>query len=178
MRTPQTTSLFCLAAFLFILGSISTPPFYPAPIPAYSPDGSPLLKLDGTPVVHRDMAQLYKYMAPGLVCLASSICMFIWWLLRIVRSLTGRSASRQATSNVNVIKGSTPDGSLYPCPCCGARTLGARGASEICDLCFWEDDGQDDHNADDVRGGPNGKLSLTEARRNLKRGRNGVSPKH
>lgn len=31
-------------------------------------------------------------------------------------------------------------------------------------MCFWEDDGQDDHDADTVRGGPNGSLSLTQAR--------------
>jgi hypothetical protein len=31
-------------------------------------------------------------------------------------------------------------------------------------VCFWEDDGQDDHDADEVRGGPNGLLSLAEAR--------------
>ena len=30
--------------------------------------------------------------------------------------------------------------------------------------CFWEDAGQDDHDADEVRGGPNGILSLTLAR--------------
>lgn len=37
---------------------------------------------------------------------------------------------------------------------------------ELCPVCFWEDDGQDDHDADEVRGGPNGTLSLTEARAN------------
>lgn len=39
---------------------------------------------------------------------------------------------------------------------------------EICPVCFWEDDGQDDHDADHVRGGPNRGLSLTEARRNFR----------
>lgn len=34
-------------------------------------------------------------------------------------------------------------------------------------MCFWEDDGQDDHDADEVRGGPNGLLSLTQGRRNF-----------
>ncbi len=48
-------------------------------------------------------------------------------------------------------------------------TLVARGAYIICQVCFWEDDGQDGHDADDVRGGPNGALSLTEARANFKR---------
>jgi hypothetical protein len=41
------------------------------------------------------------------------------------------------------------------------------GAYDICPLCFWEGDGQDDHDADMMRGGPNGKLSLTEARHNF-----------
>ena len=31
-------------------------------------------------------------------------------------------------------------------------------------MCFWEDDEQDDEDADVVRGGPNGSLSLTAAR--------------
>ncbi|MGW5864654.1 CPCC family cysteine-rich protein [Streptomyces sp. NPDC055239] len=43
-----------------------------------------------------------------------------------------------------------------------------RGTFEICPVCFWEDDGQDDHNADRVRGGPNYGLSLTEARTNFR----------
>jgi hypothetical protein len=55
------------------------------------------------------------------------------------------------------------------CPCCGKRTLGERGGYEICPVCFWEDDGQDDHDADIVRGGPNGSLSLSEARANYRR---------
>ena len=42
-----------------------------------------------------------------------------------------------------------------------------RSAYEICPVCFWEDDGQDDHDADHVRGGPNGTLSLTAARANF-----------
>ena len=35
-------------------------------------------------------------------------------------------------------------------------------------MCLWEDDGQDDIDADDVKGGPNRSLSLTEARRNFR----------
>jgi hypothetical protein len=35
-------------------------------------------------------------------------------------------------------------------------------------VCFWEDDGQDDHDADEVRGGPNAELSLTQARKNFR----------
>lgn len=55
------------------------------------------------------------------------------------------------------------------CPCCGCRTLAERGAYEICPVCFWEDDGQDDENADAVLGGPNGELSLTDGRENYRR---------
>jgi hypothetical protein len=46
--------------------------------------------------------------------------------------------------------------------------LGERGGFEICPVCFWEDDGQDDHDADQARGGPNGNLSLAQARLNFK----------
>ena len=49
------------------------------------------------------------------------------------------------------------------CPCCRCKTLRERGGFDICEVCFWEDDGQDDHDADVVRGGPNGALSLTQA---------------
>jgi len=56
----------------------------------------------------------------------------------------------------------------YRCPCCGYKTLHERGGYEICPVCFWEDDGQDDHDADEVRGGPNGTLSLSEGRKNFK----------
>jgi hypothetical protein len=54
------------------------------------------------------------------------------------------------------------------CPCCGYPTLGQLNAYEICELCNWEDDGQDDSNAEEVRGGPNADYSLAEARRNFK----------
>ncbi|PDT81756.1 CPCC family cysteine-rich protein [Sinorhizobium fredii] len=53
------------------------------------------------------------------------------------------------------------------CPCCHFRTLHERGGYEICAVCFWEDDGQDVHDAGDVRGGPNGTLSLTQAQFNF-----------
>ncbi|MBC8140388.1 MAG: hypothetical protein H7Y38_02975 [Armatimonadetes bacterium] len=57
---------------------------------------------------------------------------------------------------------------LHRCPCCGYKTLSVRGWFEICEVCFWEDDGQDDHDADVVRGGPNYELSLTQGRANYK----------
>ncbi|MCX5267224.1 CPCC family cysteine-rich protein [Streptomyces sp. NBC_00199] len=61
-----------------------------------------------------------------------------------------------------------PEDGPYPCPCCGFLTLEERSCFEICPVCFWEDDGQGDDNADRVLGGPNGRLSLTEARNNFR----------
>jgi hypothetical protein len=57
--------------------------------------------------------------------------------------------------------------SLVACPCCAHLTLGERGRFEICPVCFWEDDGQGDQDASVVRGGPNGDLSLAQARANF-----------
>jgi len=53
------------------------------------------------------------------------------------------------------------------CPCCRYPMLSERAAYEICLICWWEDDGQDDANADRVLGGPNGRYSLTQARANF-----------
>jgi Cysteine-rich CPCC len=50
---------------------------------------------------------------------------------------------------VNVFRPS--DDGPYACPCCGFLTLDERGGYDICPVCFWEDDGQDHHDAD---GGP------------------------
>ncbi len=61
-----------------------------------------------------------------------------------------------------------PAGLPLRCPCCGCRTLEERGGHGICPVCFWEDDGQDDYDADAVRGGPNGRNSLTHARTNFR----------
>ncbi|MCX5417150.1 CPCC family cysteine-rich protein [Streptomyces sp. NBC_00059] len=55
-------------------------------------------------------------------------------------------------------------GSLVACPCCFQKTLKERADFEICPECGWEDDGQDDSDAHIVRGGPNGRLSLRQAR--------------
>ncbi|MEU4763995.1 CPCC family cysteine-rich protein [Actinosynnema sp. NPDC023794] len=63
---------------------------------------------------------------------------------------------------------SDPETGLIACPCCGYATLGERHGWEICDICFWEDDGQDDHNAD-LRSPPNDGLTLIEARENFAR---------
>lgn len=59
-------------------------------------------------------------------------------------------------------KGNVPE----TCPCCGYPTIG-QGFGNICELCDWEDEGQDDYNADEVIGIPNGQYSLVEARFNF-----------
>ena len=56
---------------------------------------------------------------------------------------------------------------LLACPCCGYGTLASRNEFEICEICWWEDDGQDNDNASQVLGGPNSNLSLTRARFNF-----------
>ncbi|MCC9602269.1 hypothetical protein LOC67_17075 [Stieleria sp. JC731] len=53
------------------------------------------------------------------------------------------------------------------CPCCGYATLDERCGWEICRICWWEDDGQDNHNATLVAGGPNSHVSLARARLNF-----------
>lgn len=53
---------------------------------------------------------------------------------------------------------------LYRCPCCGHRTLEAPGAMALCPVCWWEDDGQEDSDASEIRLTVNGHLSLTQAR--------------
>lgn len=55
------------------------------------------------------------------------------------------------------------------CPCCRFITLQESAGFDICPVCYWEDDGQGDQDAGDVRGGPNGGLSLEEARANYRR---------
>ncbi|MBW8727526.1 MAG: hypothetical protein JF625_20540 [Inquilinus limosus] len=62
----------------------------------------------------------------------------------------------------------TQDRPTYRCPCCGCKTLRGRAAFEICPVCWWEDDGQDEDDADLIRGGPNGSLSLRDAQQNYR----------
>jgi len=63
---------------------------------------------------------------------------------------------------IKITSGSAFD--LISCPCCGYKTLETRNEFEICKICWWEDDGQDNLHADDVWGGPNYEVSLTQAR--------------
>jgi cysteine-rich CPCC protein/uncharacterized protein DUF2442 len=56
----------------------------------------------------------------------------------------------------------------FQCPCCKFKTLYGRGQDEICQVCFWHDDGQDEADAERALGGPN-RLSLRDAQRNFDR---------
>ena len=53
---------------------------------------------------------------------------------------------------------------LCTCPGCGYPTLTERFGYEICPVCDWEDDGQDDEQEYEIWGGPNKDLSLVEQR--------------
>ena len=53
------------------------------------------------------------------------------------------------------------------CPCCYCWTLEERAAFFICRVCQWEDDGQDDHDADEASERNDG-LTLLEARANYR----------
>jgi hypothetical protein len=57
---------------------------------------------------------------------------------------------------------------MNACPCCRYLTQRDGHDFEVCPVCFWEDDGQGDTDADVVRGGANGALSLTHARENYR----------
>jgi hypothetical protein len=57
----------------------------------------------------------------------------------------------------------------FRCPCCGLKTLEVPGALALCPVCWWEDDGQDDADALEVRHTVNGQLSLQEAREHYAR---------
>lgn len=78
------------------------------------------------------------------------------WFANHVREMNANSVVRKAEP-----------GMRFACPCCRFLTLDERGGYEICPVCFWEDDGQDDQDAARVRRGPNGSLSLEQARRNF-----------
>lgn len=55
---------------------------------------------------------------------------------------------------------------LESCPCCGYRTISERGNYNICKVCWWEDDGQDNQHSESVMGGPNYGISLVKGRYN------------
>ena len=62
------------------------------------------------------------------------------------------------------------------CPCCRYPTLFEKARDEICELCGWQDDGQDDKDAAEVWGGPNDDHSLITARASFREYRNTRAP--
>src|ERR1700730_13188145 len=58
------------------------------------------------------------------------------------------------------------EGVRYRCPCCRYKTLESRGDYEICPVCFWEDDGQDDADADVYQAFSPNHMSVTQGRQN------------
>jgi len=79
--------------------------------------------------------------------------------------LTGEQRLREQLRN----------GARATCPCCGYPTIRGRAQCDICALCGWEDDGQDDAERgpsgaprpDEVVGGVNHDYALREARENF-----------
>lgn len=57
----------------------------------------------------------------------------------------------------------------FTCPCCGYPTLNERAGWDICHICNWEDDGQDDQDASKIRGGANHGYSLDMGRDNFEK---------
>jgi len=55
-------------------------------------------------------------------------------------------------------------GMLVQCPCCRCYTLSGREIFARCPVCYWEDDGQGDADANIVRAN---LVSLSEARANF-----------
>jgi len=56
---------------------------------------------------------------------------------------------------------------LFPCPCCSYRTLKSHGEYDICPICYWEDDGNDEAGLS-VYSIPN-HMTLAEAKEKFKK---------
>ena len=78
-----------------------------------------------------------------------------------------RRCETDAVQFVNVVR--PRDGGPLPLPLLRLRDPARTRWLRHLPVCFWEDDGQDDHDTDEVRGGPNYALSLTVARANYRR---------
>jgi Cysteine-rich CPCC/Protein of unknown function (DUF2442) len=71
-----------------------------------------------------------------------------------------------AMEPVTWVRAATRAEKSFQCPCCKFKTLYGRGQDEICKVCFWHDDGQDEADTDRALGGPN-RLSLRDAQKNF-----------
>jgi len=85
MRWPKTKTIFLLAGALFLVAGIIMPNWYPPPIPVLGSDGNPLLKPNGSPVIHRDMTQFDRDALPGIISFVASVLLFGWGLVRLVK---------------------------------------------------------------------------------------------
>ncbi len=54
---------------------------------------------------------------------------------------------------------------LFPCPCCGYKSLTNRGEYDICMVCYWEDDGTTRDEDDSAAN----KMTLASAKENFKK---------
>jgi hypothetical protein len=61
-----------------------------------------------------------------------------------------------------IIKGDPEE--LIICPCCNYKTISEKGNYEICPVCFWEDDGNDD----EFKYSQVNHMTLKEAKDNFK----------
>lgn len=57
---------------------------------------------------------------------------------------------------------------MFPCPCCDYLTLRVPMCWEVCPVCYWEDD-PGARRQPEMPSGPNGALTLAEARANYAR---------
>lgn len=71
----------------------------------------------------------------------------------------------EETDPIDLNDAATPGEGMLACPCCGHATLSTRGEYEICPVCFWEDDGQDNADASGAGSGAN-SVSLIQGRIN------------
>lgn len=85
------------------------------------------------------------------------------WLKNGLYSVTNEFLCQKL--NVDSIKGNPIE--LQSCPCCGFKTIGERGNYEICTVCWWEDNGQDNKHSDEIMAGPNYGISLIQGRYNF-----------
>ncbi len=91
----------------------------------------------------------------------------LMWLKDELKGVSNEYLSR-TIKKINSYTGGI-EGDPFPmitCPCCGYKTLDDPTPFAICEVCWWENDGQNNHNADENKGNPNG-LSLTQARNNF-----------
>ena len=95
-------------------------------------------------------------------------CVLILWLKDDLKAVTNDfllKSIKDTSNSASEIEGKPVQ--LISCPCCGYRTLDEPASYDICNVCWWEDDGQDNENADIGMGGPNYGISLTKARYNF-----------